>query len=525
MSNLERLQKYIILAMVLLALVLAGAIFSLVTGGEEPQAEPASTAAEELTEVKWNYPDNLILGKRLTNQSFTLPNGKKTQLGDHLGENLTLAVYWGSWCSYCEEQTKLLCALEDTLDEQNVKVLLIDKLDPEKESLEAAKAKIQEENISFDWIIDSDLSVYQELGLHIIPTSFLLDREGKVLFCKAGRIQSEEELASILDYAKLGPAVQTERFVTEHLMTPDGGVQLHAVPQSGAHPRGQDVLSESQGLIMEYAALTGNAALFKEAYGYVQTNLSEEGLLRWYGSADGEPGQVNALLDDLRILRALDSVEGYGTEVFYRAQALARCNLDKEGNLVDFYTFSDGSQAHQMSMCYGDFRALDILAREAPQCAQAVEKVRKLVEGAYLGDDFPFYANFYDYEAGRYDEGSLNMAEAMLNLLQQAQAGELKESSLNWIKTAMAGDGIWARYDTKGNVVSGYRYQSAAVYGLVGLIAVEVEDQALLTQAVSRMEQYRCFRKGNDLDGAVASSMEEVSSFDQCVALVLYAKL
>ena len=525
MSNLERLQKCIILAMALLALILAGAIFALVTGGEEPQAEPTPTAAEELTEVKWNYPDNLILGETLTNQSFTLPNGKKTQLQDHLGENLTLAVYWGSWCGYCEEQTKLLCSLKENLDGQSVKVLLIDKLDPEKESLEAAKKKIQEEDISFEWIVDADLSVYQELGLHIIPTSFLLDRDGKVLFCKAGRIKSEEELLSILDYAKLGPAAQTEQFVTEHLMTADGGIQLHAVPQSGAHPRGQDVLSESQGLVMEYAALTGNKALFKKAYTYVQTNLSQEGLLRWYGSADGEPGQVNALLDDLRVLRALDSMPGYESEVFYRAQALARGNLDKDGDLVDFYTFADGSQAHQLSMCYADFRALDILARQAPQCAQAVEKARTLVDGAYLGDDFPFYANFYDYETGRYDEDSLNMAEAMLTLLHQAEAGALKEASLLWLKTAMAGDGIWARYDTKGNVVSGYRYQSAAVYAIVGLIAVEVEDQALLTQAVSRMEQYRCFQKGSGLDGAFAPSMEEVSSFDQCAALVLYAKL
>ena len=525
MSNVERLQKYIIIAMVLLALILAIAVFALVTGGEKPQAEPAPTAAEELTEVKWNYPDNLILGEPLTNQSFALPSGKKTRLEDHLGGNLTLSVYWGSWCGYCEEQTELLCALADTLETQNVKVLLIDKLDPEKESLEAAAKKIQEESIPFDWIVDADLSVYQELGLHIIPTSFLLDPDGKVLFCKAGRIKSEEELASILDYAKRGPAAQTEAFVTRTLMNADGGVRLHVEPQSGAHPRGQDVLSESQGLIMEYAALTGNTDLFKKTYSYVQTNLSQEGLLRWYGSADGEPGQVNALLDDLRVLRALDSVTDYESEVFYRAQALARGNLDKDGNLVDFYTFADGTQAHRLSMCYADFRALDILARQAPQCAQAVEKARALVDGAYLGDDFPFYANFYDYETGRYDEGSLNMAEAMLTLLHQAEAGQLKETSLAWLKTAMAGDGIWARYDTKGNVVSGYRYQSAAIYAIVGLIAAEAEDQALLTQAVSRMEQYRCFRKGSGLDGAFAPSMEEVSSFDQCVALVLYAKL
>lgn len=74
-------------------------------------------------------------------------------------------------------------------------------------------------------------------------------------------------------------------------------------------------------------------------------------------------------------------------------------------------------------------------------------------------------------------------------------------------------------------VLSEGAYQSPAVYAIVGLIALECQDTQLLTQAVSRMEQFRCFDASSACNGAFASKLEEVSSFDQCMALVLYAQM
>ena len=531
MSNLERLQKYLIFFILLLALVVAGGVLLLLHRAPQgtTTASSVSSGTAELTEVQWYYPDNLVLGQQLTEQSFALPDGGTTSLSAHLGTDLTLVMYWGSWCSYCEEQTALLVSMEEELSAQGVKVLLLDKMDPQKESLEAAIQKRTEEGIDFDWLIDNDLTVYQELGLHIIPTTFFLDAAGTVRLCHAGVIQSASELRAMLSYVREGAAAQTEAFVQDHLMTADGGVQLHVQAQSTPSPSGQDVLAESQGLLMEYAAQAGNEALFRLAYGYVQEHLDADGLLRWYSTSSGEPAQVNALLDDLRVLRALDAGEqkfgGHETALARHAAALAQQNLDADGNLVDFYTFSDGSKAHRLTMCYADWTALDLLARQQPDCAASIQAAQQLVDGAYLGDDFPFYANFYDYETGQYDDGSLNMAEALLTLLHQAEAGRLPDASLQWLRKQMAGNGIWARYDIHGNVVPGSEYQSPAVYAIVGLIALECHDDTLLTQAVSRMESFRCFDADSPLNGAFAPSLEDVSSFDQCLALVLYAKM
>lgn len=532
MSNLERIQKYIIVLILLLVLVIAGGIL-IMQRRERSSTSTASPAASsgstELTEVQWYYPDNLRLGQLLTAQTFALPDGGATTLAEHLGSSYTLAVFWGSWCSYCEEQTELLLSAQQTLAQQGVTVLLIDKMDPEKESRNAAQQTIAEKNIPFDWVIDDGLAVYKELGLHIIPTSFLLDSQGRVLYCHAGVIQTKDELDAILAYSREGASAQTLTFVQNQLMTADGGVQLHVQAQTSPSPSGQDVLAESQGLLMEYAALTGDESLFRTAYGYVQQQLDVNGLLRWYSTTSGQPAQVNALLDDLRVLRALSAGQkcfgGYTDVLARHAAALAEANLDSSGHLVDFYTFADGSKAHRLTMCYADWTALDILVQQQPTCAAAVQAAQQLVDEAYLGDDFPFYANYYDYQTGTYDNGSLNMAEALLTLLHQAEAGRLPDAALRWLHIQMAGNGIWARYDIHGNVVPGYEYQSPAVYAIVGLIAAQCQDDVLLTQAVSRMESFRCFEAQSPLNGAFSPSMDEVSSFDQCMALVLYATM
>ncbi len=553
MSKLERLQKYIIVLILLLSVILAVGMVLLLQKGASGTAETgtsvqtaagssasagsstfsdsdaASSDEAALTDVQWYYPDHLQLGQVLTAHSFTLPDGGSTTLEEHLGSGITLAMYWGSWCSYCEAQTELLLSMQEELSARGVSVLLIDKMDPEKESPAAARQTIAKQEIPFDWVMDSDLAVYEELGLHIIPTLFLLDDTGRVLYCHAGVIDTAGELGAMLDYAEQGGGAQTLAFVQQHLMTEDGGVKMHAQPQSASSPCGWDVLSESQGLLMEYAFLSGDAALFETAYGYVQKNLDADGLLRWYGTDTEQTAGVNSLLDDLRVLRALDEWNqeygGYEEALSRHSGALAAGNLDENGNLVDFCTFSDGAKAHRLTMCYADWEALEVLTGLQPDCASAVQKAQDLVDGAYLGDDFPFYANYYDYDTGLYDTGSLNMAEALFTLLHQARAGRLPEASLQWLRTQMSGNGILARYDIHGNVVPGYEYQSPAVYALTGLIAIECEDDALLTQAVSRMESFRCFDEGNPLNGAFAPSMEEVSSFDQCMALVLYAEM
>ena len=60
---------------------------------------------------------------------------------------------------------------------------------------------------------------------------------------------------------------------------------------------------------------------------------------------------------------------------------------------------------------------------------------------------------------------------------------------------------------------------------MVGLIAQEIGDSELLTQALWRMELTRTLNVSSPFNGAFGQSEEDIRSFDQLAPLVLYGYL
>lgn len=481
---------------------------------------------EQLTEKLWYYPQNIILGKTFTENLYTTSEGDEFSLDSLKGE-ITVITYWASWCQYCEKQLELIKSVQNNLDSYGIRYLLVDKLDGEKETIEQAETYLKENGITIPTVYDKELTIYNELGICIVPTTFILNEDGELVYCYAGVIESEEQLKSMINYAKEGAASDTESFVTSNLISPEGGVYTNYEDREGDVPIGHDVLSESQGLLMEYAAETENKELFSSVFDFVEQYLYRNHLALWVYSEENEQNS-NALLDDLRILKALNLMNqktgGYEEDQQELAQAIVLYNVEKN-HPVDFYDFSTESKASRFTLCYGDLAALKIVEDAVPHMEGIADTTLELIEDGYISDEFPFYYNYYDYNKNTYDEGSLNMAEAMYTLYHLSEVNAIRQESIDWIKKRLEGDGIWARYDVNGEVVTGYEYQSSAIYALVGLIAVELNDQQLLTQAVSRMEEYRCFDTGSQLNGAFAQDLSGVMSYDQCLGLLLYGKM
>lgn len=482
--------------------------------------------ADELTEKLWYYPQKVVLGEPLTEQTFLTADGASFSL-DSLKGKITVVTYWASWCKYCKEQLQLFKKAEPMLEDLGVQFLFINKLDNEKETMEQAEAYLEEHDIHIPTVYDKNLSVYEELGLCIVPTTFVLDEKGNVGYCYAGVIENEEQLNAMIAYAKEGPAKETEEFVKENLMSPQGGIYTNYMDRQGAVPSGHDILSESQGLIMEYAADTGNETLFQTAFFYVKDYLYRNNLALWVYT-DGESGNSNALLDDLRILKALsvsnEKNGNYETEIKKLAEAIAFYNVDGQ-KLVDFYDFSSEAKASRFTLCYGDLVALQKVAEVVPHMDKLTDIALVLIQDGYISDQFPFYYNYYDFLEKSYNKSSLNMAEAMYTLYHLSEVGLIRQESIDWLKKQMNKNGIWARYNVNGEVVSGYEYESSAIYALVGLIAINIDDDDLLTKAVSRMEDSRCFQEGDQLNGAFGKELSKVMSYDQCLALLLYGKM
>ena len=74
------------------------------------------------------------------------------------------------------------------------------------------------------------------------------------------------------------------------------------------------------------------------------------------------------------MLKSLNAMGDYTEDVMSRAIAIAAGNRDETGNLVDFCSFSDGSRANRLTMCYCDWQALEIIRPLVPGFGDSLTK-------------------------------------------------------------------------------------------------------------------------------------------------------
>lgn len=487
----------------------------------------AEEAGHVLTERKSNNPKKLILGEALPVEELYDSQGKAVSLEAYRGK-YTVMTFWGSWCSHCREQLTHAQEFEKTLKAfPDTSYLLVNKLDGEKETRTSAEAYLEENFIPFDNLYDDGCRLYEAAGAGIVPTTLILDPDRKVVYCHAGAVTKAEEFRAALEYAHDGPAKAPKEFLLNSMLSGSGGLRTNLAEGDGNIPSGSDVLAESQGLLMLYAAESGERELFEETMDYCRENLQKDGLYLWVGT-EKEDIASNALLDDLRILKAMYKADqrwgGLSEECHMLAESLYEKNWNGK-EPVDFYDLALGEQAERFSLSYADLEAIGILEEELGEKGLR-DKALEIVKGGYLGDAFPFYAAYYDYEKEEYDTGSLNMAEALYTLCHLAAEGEMPEASAAWIREKLSGEGIFARYTQSGEPEEGYLYESTGIYALTGLIGLEIGDANMVTQSVLRMEEQRIFDSTSLYNGAFGNADGTgIYSFDQCLALLLYARM
>lgn len=496
---------------------------------DEEESVLVAEKTQELSPRISYYPEALYLGQSLAEETLFRADGSTVKIGDIKGDYLILN-FWGSWCKYCKtqlEQTNVYTKITERYG--NIPIVLVDKMDREKESVEQAQQYLQEQQISVTNLFDQDMTLYQKLGLKRIPTTIILDKEGKVLFCYTGVIENASQFEAMLSYAIQGYAAGTQEFVLQAMMNEQGGMYTeYSAEESGSgHPAGKDVLSESQGLLMQYALAADKKELFDRVYRFAKQQMQAEGLFAWY-VAEGEMAGSNAFLDDLRIYGALLEADkkwgGYEQDALEVGNALLQKNCSKEG-FVSFYDFSSKRMGKEISLCYIDLETITQLTQQG-NCPEMLQNMQQILQDGYISDEFPFYYGSYSYESGRYSQESLNMAEAMYTLYHLSKTGDLKESSENWILEQLRNGGIMARYTVDGEIVKDYGYESTGIYALAVLIGLNCKNEEMVTKALSRMEEIRIFDSSSFYNGAFGNiDGTGIYSFDQCVSLLAYQAL
>jgi hypothetical protein len=257
--------------------------------------------------------------------------------------------------------------------------------------------------------------------------------------------------------------------------------------------------------------------------------MDESGLISWYTAENGKRGSVNAVLDDLRILAALNRASllwdgAWKEEADAMREAFASKCLNKDGIPVDFVEFETGSQANTVSLSYLDIDLLGSLAETDERFAKAREKSLAVLEGGYIEDSFPLYYAGYNLDMKVYNHADINTAEGLYAVWILARAGICPEKTHAWLSERVKNADLAARYEVSGKVVSGYEFHSAAVYGLAAMIGRELKDDALYHLALRRMERYYELDASDPNFGAFGRKGETLYSFDQLIALLAYHK-
>lgn len=286
---------------------------------------------------------------------------------------------------------------------------------------------------------------------------------------------------------------------------------------------GREVLSESQGLMLRYYADLSNREEYAASVSFLKDRLDTGAILSYRVKPDGFRFPVNAAVDDLRILRGLLE----GAEAFSEPEYASLCGIYadrlyktnvKDGLLLDFYDETYGTAGNLCTLCYSDFKTMELLGAKDRRWLTVEENMLGVVLAGYLDDDFPFFRTRYLPEEDIYSEGNLRTVEFLLTALHLSEIGRCPETTTRWLKDALAAGAVYGEYTQAGEATT--EIQSTAIYALCVLLGVSEGEPELVRAAMERLLSFQITDPASTLYGAFADERSgQAYSFDNLMAL------
>ena len=127
-----------------------------------------------------------VLAQRPDIIDFTLPllNGELNSLSSHKGK-VVILNFWATWCPPCRAEMPSMEALYKRFQNQGLEILALDI----GESAAVVQQFIRNNNYTFPVLLDLSGTAGSVYGVTAIPTSFIIDRGGKIISRITGSIQ------------------------------------------------------------------------------------------------------------------------------------------------------------------------------------------------------------------------------------------------------------------------------------------------------------------------------------------------
>ncbi|MCL2244109.1 MAG: TlpA family protein disulfide reductase [Treponema sp.] len=155
------------------------------TGPQSAEAQVSSDAIRALLAANIR-----VLGQRPDAINFSLPmlNGETRTLSSYKGK-VVILNFWATWCPPCRAEMPSMEILYNRLQNQGLEILAVDI----GETSSAVQQFLRSNNYTFPVFLDQSGRTGSLYGVEAIPTSFIIDRSGKIISRIVGSIQWDSQ--------------------------------------------------------------------------------------------------------------------------------------------------------------------------------------------------------------------------------------------------------------------------------------------------------------------------------------------
>jgi peroxiredoxin len=137
-------------------------------------------------------------------------DGKAVKLSDYKGK-VVLLNFWATWCGPCKIEIPWFVEFEQNYRDKGFAVLGVAM---DEDGWAAVKPYVTSHKVNYRMVIGDDMTAQKYGGVDSLPTSFLIDREGRTAAVHVG-------LVSKKDY---------QNDIAQLLGSPDGKASILSVP-------------------------------------------------------------------------------------------------------------------------------------------------------------------------------------------------------------------------------------------------------------------------------------------------------